>query len=609
MNNPECEEPKITLKRDIIVKSPGSDQDIQIPLHLLPSELGKRMTQISKDPIFIQYEYKYITNMTFIDTPGIPEENSPDYDQIIEIVTNLARPPNRTLFCVEEASDWSKLRMLKISKTIDPDLSRTIFIYTKFNTQLQLLNSVSMVNRYLSGIIPDTKSFFVSLPSLAVRRKQTTDLAYQEKVWQAYRRDMINLEQIQYDKRFERNIGIHAFRKHLLNKIWKSYQEGIPEVLKCIRNKKSKTEILIKDTSKQLETFNESYLRTLYKNYCVKFLQTLNQLIEGTSEGMPMINGQTLEEEKYAVGDFEWVDSYNHTIHFDAEKWNVQYWDCKIYGGQQFERLLSEFKAVCDRAEIAQLSLDDVATSAGINRVNNVPNYAWAAADLAQNQIQETFIPLIQQLKTRAIYVLKRLYDITNKMIESKKNNKKTLDINNNDKDDIFQYQYFMNFMKNTLYQFIENKGELCKEKCLDEFYSTKTLYWELIEFSNQKFQMNFSEKNPEEAMKSVVKLATELFNTIRDRLTKNIMLKFYNYMLVPMQTELWVELQKKMNEIDEDQLNLYFQIDSTKKMIENKVKSYKDMLTNLGDLEKQFIESAKVLAHPETNLSMPNTK
>lgn len=591
----EIQEPRITLKRDVIHSVSGSDRDLQVTFDKLPSELGKRMAKVGKEPIFVQYESKSHTNMTFIDTPGIPDEGSADYDKILKIVTQLAKPMNRILICVEEASEWSKLRMPKIIKTVDPDLSRTIFAHTKFNTQIQLLGTLSLVNKYLSGVIPDTKTFFVSLPSLKVRRKQTTDETYQEKVWQAYKRDMNHLEQLQYDKRFERNVGIHSLRKFLLNKIWRSYQDRVPEILKCIRAKKTETEATLKSLKAQSDELNTSKLREIANGYCMDFLQGIDKLIAGTSEGLPLINGQTLEEEKYSQGDFEWVDSYNHTILFDAEKWNIPYWKSKVYGGQQFERLLAEFKAVCDRAEISDVSLDEIATSAGVNKVNNVPNYAWAAADLAQSQTKESFVPLIEQLQKRAVYVVKRLYDIADRLLAAKgESSSKQLDVEN-----VHHYPYFTNFVKNLFYKFIDEKAAYCKERCMDEFYSSKTIFWELTEFSDRKLSLTIPDKNADEAKAAVSKLATDLFHSIRDRITKNVMLKFYNFFLVPIQTELWNEIQKKVTTIQTEELEQYFQVNLIKEKLQKEEKELEETLGSTAEQERQFIDAAKQLTHP----------
>lgn len=86
-------------------------------------------------------------------------------------------------------------------------------------------------------------------------------------------------------------------------------------------------------------------------------------------------------------GDGDWVDLYNRVIRFEPEEWAIPYWDNKLYGGQQFERLLAEYRAVADHTEIAEVTMDDVATATGINKLNNIPNYAWAVSLLSIDSV------------------------------------------------------------------------------------------------------------------------------------------------------------------------------------------------------------------------------
>ena len=88
----------------------------------------------------------------------------------------------------------------------------------------------------------------------------------------------------------------------MFNLAWKSYQESIPRILKHLRLKKLETEKRIKDLNQQLEGLDSSKLRSVASNYVVNFLQIIERLIAGTSEGNPGVNGQTLEEEKNANG-------------------------------------------------------------------------------------------------------------------------------------------------------------------------------------------------------------------------------------------------------------------------------------------------------------------
>ena len=93
-------------------------------------------------------------------------------------------------------------------------------------------------------------------------------------------------------------------RKHIFNLTWKSYQESIPRILKHLRAKKVEAEKKIKEVETQLNGLDSSKLRSIASNYVVNFLQVIERLIAGTSEGNPSVNGQTLEEEKNANGNW-----------------------------------------------------------------------------------------------------------------------------------------------------------------------------------------------------------------------------------------------------------------------------------------------------------------
>lgn len=85
-------------------------------------------------------------------------------------------------------------------------------------------------------------------------------------------------------------------------------------------------------------------------------------------------------KKKKKLGDGDWVDLYNRVIRFEPEEWGVPLWEHKLYGGQQFERLLAEFSSVVRNTHITEITPDDVATATGINKLNNIPNYAWTVS-------------------------------------------------------------------------------------------------------------------------------------------------------------------------------------------------------------------------------------
>jgi hypothetical protein len=98
--------------------------------------------------------------------------------------------------------------------------------------------------------------------------------------------------------------------------------------------------------ARELEDLKLHNLRSIAATYLMEFLHAVSRLIEGTSEGMPSLYGSTSEEERQLLG--EWIDAKKDLIKV-KRKWKLPYLDIKLYGGQQFERLLSEFKMVRSR--------------------------------------------------------------------------------------------------------------------------------------------------------------------------------------------------------------------------------------------------------------------
>jgi hypothetical protein len=141
--------------------------------------------------------------MTFIDTPGLLDDDETDAtkEERDSLVLQLSKPTHRLIIAVEQTRDWSSMSINNFVKKVDPELTRTTFVYTKFNTHLQSFTSTREVNKFFSQILPDIKTFFITLPSDGVRSKFVKVDDFQKKVFQAFRRDVNTLEQLQFDKR------------------------------------------------------------------------------------------------------------------------------------------------------------------------------------------------------------------------------------------------------------------------------------------------------------------------------------------------------------------------------------------------------------------------
>jgi len=272
----------------------------------------------------------------------------------------------------------------------------------------------------------------------------------------------------------------------------------------------------------------------------------------------------------------------------------LPYWDNRLYGGQQFERLLTEFRLVAEKTAPSDITMDDVATAAGINKLNNIPNYMWAASDLAQQKSQDAFVPLIEQLTSRAVFIMKRLTEIAEKILESRKKR-----WTGPGSDDVERFPYFTYHVKDLYGKFVDNTAKLCKEKCMDEFYSTRTILWDFTEYADKNMPLERSEGNNNDTKNAVADLSNELFKSIRERITKNVLLKFYNFFLVPMQTELWNEIQGKVNSLSDNNLDQLFEVGATKEKLKSKTTFLQDELAKAIEQDKLFMEYANSFSHP----------
>jgi len=150
--------------------------------------------------------------------------------------------------------------------------------------------------------------------------------------------------------------------------------------------------------------------------------------------------------------------------------------------------------------------------------------------------------------------------------------------------------------VKDLYFRFVDETAENCKKKCKDEFYSTRLIYWELTNLDTKTLPTK-GKSDAEDTRKAVIKLATDTFDKIRTRIAKNILLKSYNYFLVPMQTDIWSELQGSITCLADENLKELFEVSATTARLQD---SEKDMTTILG----KFSEQERVFLEYTNNFS-----
>jgi len=256
------------------------------------------------------------------------------------------------------------------------------------------------------------------------------------------------------------------FKKHILELTWSKYQSNIPELLKRLRAFRKKSEDSLRHISSQITSLDSNKLRGNAARYVMQFLRNIEKLLVGTLEGNPAINGQTTEEEKSQDETGDWKNFEATPIKFDPIQWKIPHATSKLYGGQQFERLLAEFKVVTEHIQIDSLTADEIATAAGPQRLTNASICSWAASDICQRHVRKALLPLLDQLFKRASYIMKRLVNVVESMMESGRRSKRRAG-RQEPQDELENYPFFTHAVKDFYFKFIEETAASCKKNVL----------------------------------------------------------------------------------------------------------------------------------------------
>jgi len=96
------------------------------------------------------------------------------------------------------------------------------------------------------------------------------------------------------------------------------------------------------------------------------------------------------------------------------------------------------------------------------------------------------------------------------------------------------------------------------------------------------------------------VEFAEEIFGNISKRLLRNVLLKFYNFFLVPIQMQLWSYIQSRVSSLTNEELVDKFELNNAKISLQQDELKLKQNLSTLVEQEKGILKQAAIYSHPE---------
>jgi hypothetical protein len=196
---------------------------------------------------------------------------------------------------------------------------------------------------------------------------------------------------------------------------------------------------------------------------------------------------------------------------------------------------------------------------------------------------------------------MSRLVDITQQILESRRRNSPEVvlgsgGLSEDSVGNAAQYQYFTYYIKSLYSDFIERTAKEVQAKCMDEFHSTATIHWGLTAF-NDKIRIPTG-GDDEDTEHAVGTLASAIFEGLRSRICKNVLLKFYNFFFVPIKTELWSHIHTGVTTMDDKTLEQRFEISATRARLEARLAELAQIVESTSAKESQFRVAANGFCH-----------
>lgn len=542
VNDPGRRVPCARFRKEA-VGGPGEDpfEARDTPVEDLAREIARRTAavagaagdRVSERPIVLRVEYRGCPNLNIYDTPGFRLGGGERLrDDIRRMVLRIAEPRHRVIVCLEQSTvEWANTVSRPLARTVDPALARTILVNTKFDNRIKELTDAQMANKYLSAVDSNNNSnniannnqsnsklnennnnnnnnpvlnrntkgiqpkpFFVSLPverGFSARRPEEFQAAIRECYLEDYRR----LLRVGFDEgRYGAQIGFCRARAHLEAVLAERYERAVRPTLCALDGACRKAAADLERVRRELSGASVPELKAAAAEFAQGLAGAVERLLEGSVAGNPDARGQTLAEERASSGAPDWPD-------FElAAAYDIANAGHRVYGGAQYERLLTEFEYVAHSRELPAASANEIASAiGGVARAHSIPALETAASDIVQHKALAAFRPLIDVLLARAAYVVSRLFDIAlavmcpstapqhSALISSSSSSPSSCSSAKTgraarDWSNLVRFEQFVTQLRGVYESFVAQTVAECRTKLCDDLSTfTRALDWDLV--------------------------------------------------------------------------------------------------------------------------------
>ncbi|EFJ48795.1 dynamin-related GTPase [Volvox carteri f. nagariensis] len=619
--NGSCSTPACFLKlEDGISEQPLTLAELQQAYIDADNAMLEREQRFASREIVVRMEYKHCPNLTIIDTPGLispaPGKKNCALQacaaQVEEIVRSKAQVPEYVILCLEDCSDWSNATTRRLVMQVDPNLSRTVLVSTKFDTRIPQFARGADCEMFLKpGVLEDCNMlgdgpFFTSVPSGRVGTGPDcvfpTHDAFRERLSEREVTDVNDLE-AKLGRRQRDHVGVGALRRFLEQLLQKRYLDAVPVIVPLLEHEQRATQQRLEVVRRDLLGLNPEQLKDKGRAFVDAFLNRLQQLLRGTVAAPADKWGETLADEHARGGAF--APSHGRSLMLQEAIPNSS---MRLYGGAQFHRAMTEFRLVVGTLPCPELTHEDIVNACGLDYEggHDGVNYVRTACVIAVSKAKEILEPYIHQLGSRLAHVLRRLLHISLALMQQQQPVDGFMGGPSAAPSAALTDQ-FVRRVSTAFHAFLSQVEESCKERCLEDLASTtRYVSWSLHtrNMRNLKHMLGKSGGAPtppplsREASISggcslslsdmlettlwnrsltgvsediVRALVAQMFDGIRDHLVQAAELKFNCFFLMPLVDAFPARLRKDIECAYEEGLDEVFDAASVRSTLENR--------------------------------------
>lgn len=128
---------------------------------------------------------------------------------------------------------------------------------------------------------------------------------------------------------------------------------------------------------------------------------------------------------------------------------------------------------------------------------------------------------------------------------------------------------------------YVEKVAEKFRASIVEEFYTTKTIHWQLEEFDD---------KIQEKENAGGLELLQHIYNNLKQRLLRKIRSKFFNIFLVPfLNADLWSDIQGEIMKMEQVQLDEIFEREAIEEGVDRLLAEAEKRVESCINAEKEL--------------------